>query len=66
MSSAEHDPGGLLRRAHKDAGPAPVVMKRVKGVGRHARRYYCQACGQRLHVCRCDPAPDPPAEVTGA
>lgn len=33
--------------------PAPIRMKSIKGVGRHAGRGYCPECGHTVGKCVC-------------
>lgn len=35
-------------------GRAPVTRKQLPAIGRNSHLHYCERCGRKRKVCRCD------------
>lgn len=42
----------------KTQGDAPIIRapKPLRSIGRDSARYYCERCGRKRSVCRCEDA----------
>lgn len=40
---------------HRAKSARAVVMIPVERIGRDRKRHYCERCGQKRRVCRCEP-----------